>query len=137
MRIEQYTSEIIDLAYDTMEIKFYKEPEGDNEFGKLMVQELVFYNDYMLYHLSDADGEDLPIFCCRKLWYEDIEVYDFDCDNSVLTLKFYDDPHEIQIFADLIQLEKIYQIITTIDEKFVVTDFDELNAFFQEILENK
>lgn len=137
MRIEQYTEEQIDLAYDTMEIKYYEEPKSKDSFGRMMLQELVFYNDYMLYHLSDNANEDDVIYPCSQFWYEDISTYEFDCDNSVLTIEFINAHGNIQIFANPTQLENIYRIITTMDEKFVVTEFEELNDFFKEILENR
>lgn len=136
MRIEQYMEDQIDLAYETMVIKYYEEPTDEIETGRMMLQELVFYNDYMLYHLSDNADENDVVYPCSQFWYEDILTYEFDCDNNMLTLEFITAHSNIQIFANPTQLENIYKIITTMDEKFVVTEFDELNNFFKEILEN-
>lgn len=135
MKIERYTDELMDMAYDAMEIKFYKEPEEGEPFGKLMIQELVFYNDYMLFHLSDVEDEEEPVFPCSRFWYDDILTYEFDCDENFLRLEFVDRP-ELKIIANPTQLDKIYRIITTMDEKFIVTDFTETNALFDEILAN-
>lgn len=132
MRIEKYTSELLDLAYETMEIKYYEDAKGPNDFGRMMLQELVFYNDRMLYHLSDFNEEDDPVYPCSTFLYEDITTYEFDCDNNVLTISFLHrgDAH---IFGNTTQLENIYKIITTMDEKFIVTDFTETDELFREI----
>lgn len=135
MRIENYTDELMDLAYETMTIKYYKEPEDNESFGKMMIQELVFYNDHMLLHVSDEQGEDDPVYPCSRFWYEDIETYEFDCDENVLTIMFLVRP-DVKIYGNPTQLQKIYNVITTMDEKFIVTDFSETNAFFEEIVKN-
>ena len=133
MRIERYTDELLDLAYDTKTIRYYREPEKDEKFGKLMVQELVFFNEYMLLHVSDEDGEEYPLYPCSKLWFNDILVYDFDCDNNVLTMSFVMRP-DIKIYANPTQMQEIYKIISIMDDKFITADFNETNDVFEETL---
>lgn len=135
MRIKKYMDEPLDLAYDNISIKYFKEPESGEAFGKMMLQELVFYSDHMLVHISDYAEEEEPVMACTTFWYDDITTYLFDCDENVLTFSFLE-RGDLKIYANETQLRKIYDIITTLDEKFVDTDFDETNKFFEEILAN-
>lgn len=125
MRIEKYTDKDLSFAYDDMKIKFFKEGDSEN-FGKIMLQELVFFKDCILYHLSDDQEESPPEYPCLCLWYNDIVSYDFDFDNEVLSMEFILRP-TLRVYASPSELDRIYKNITTLDENFMLTDFDEVN----------